>query len=135
MNSGGCRPICEALIMANTRFLSVAALALLAAVATPSFGKNDVQSIEGKWVMDNKNGKSAAEAPGHLAEEIKVDGNTLVIKSKYDQPQNGVYPLAWLGIMTEKLELGMGGEETVNQIGPFRHVSKTTVDGSTVTTT
>lgn len=121
--------------MANTRFLSLAAVAFFAAVATPAFAKNDLQSIEGKWVMDNKNGKSAADAPGHLAEEIKVDGNTLVIKSKYDQPQNGIYPLAWLGIMTEKLELGTDGQETVNQIGPYRHVSKTSIEGTTITTT
>ena len=45
-----------------------------------------------------------------------MDGNTLVVKSRYDQPKDGVYPLAWLGIMTEKLELGTDGNEIVNQM-------------------
>lgn len=120
--------------MATRRFLSLAAVAVLAAGLTPAFPKSNEQAFEGKWIMDKKS-PSATTAPGHLIEEIKLDGNTLVIKSKYDQPKDGVYPLAWLGVMTEKLELGTDGNEVVNQIGPFRHVSKTTIDGNTITTT
>jgi hypothetical protein len=120
--------------MATHRFLSVAAVAIFAAGLAPSFAKNNEQSFEGKWVMDKKS-PSATTAPGHLVQELKMDGNTLVVKSNYDQPKDGVYPLAWLGIMAEKIELGTDGNEVVNHFGPYTHVSKTTIEGNTVTTT
>jgi hypothetical protein len=82
--------------------------------------------FEGKWVLDKKS-DSAKTAPGALQQEIKIDGNTVLIKSRYDQPKNGIYPLMWVGIMAEELKLNGDGSETRNHLGPFEHVSKTTI--------
>ena len=48
--------------------------------------------------------------------------------------KDAVYPLLWVGIMTYELPLSTDGSEKQNQIGPFMHVSKTTLNGSTMTT-
>ena len=56
--------------------------------------------------------------------EMKQDGPRLVIKSKYQEPKNAIYPLLWVGIMTYELELTTDGTEKVNQIGPFAHNSR-----------
>ena len=58
----------------------------------------------------------------------------MIIKSKYKEPKNATYPLLWVGIMTYELELTTDGTEKVNQIGPFAHNSKTTIDGNKMTT-
>jgi hypothetical protein len=91
-------------------------------------------SFAGKWVLDAKKSPNVANAPAHLIQEIKPDGEKLVVKSRYDQPQNGMYPIFWVGIMTDELELGTDGNETVNNIGPFDHRSKTVADGNTLKT-
>src|SRR5689334_12722478 len=74
-------------------------------------------SFAGKWVLDAKKSPNVANAPAHLVQEIKPDGDKLVVKSRYDQPQDGMYPIFWVGIMTDELELGTDGKETVNSIG------------------
>ena len=87
----------------------------------------------GKWELDKKK-TQAVGAPDDLKLEIKEDGPKLKIQSKYREPKSNVYPLLWVGIMTYDLELGTDGSETTNHIGPFTHVSKTTVEGNKMVT-
>ena len=97
--------------------------------------KDQQNGFEGKWVLDN--GRSAAMAAGgpeDLQTEIKQKGSNIVISSRYKEPQNGVYPIAWVGIMSYELKLAADGSETVNWLGPFQHKSKTTVNGNTMRT-
>lgn len=58
----------------------------------------------------------------------------MVIKSKYQEPKNAIYPLLWVGIMTYELELTTDGSEKVTQIGPFAHNSKTRINGNKMVT-
>ena len=90
-------------------------------------------AFEGKWEIDKKK-TQAVGAPENLQIELKEDGNKLRVKSKYREPKSGVYPLLWVGIMTYDLELATDGSPTTNHIGPFTHVSKTTVNGNQMTT-
>src|SRR5688572_32259140 len=87
----------------------------------------------GKWEMD-KSRTQASGAPEDLKIEIKEKGNKLKIQSKYVEPKTGVYPLLWVGIMTYDLELATDGSEMTNRIGPFTHVSKTTIEGNKMVT-
>lgn len=88
----------------------------------------------GKWEIDKKKTK-ATGAPEQLQMEIRKSGdNGLLIKSKYQEPRNAIYPLLWIGIMTYELPLSADGSEKQNQIGPFMHVSKTVLEGTTMTT-
>jgi hypothetical protein len=89
--------------------------------------------LEGKWVPE-KNQNLPSAAPEIREMEIKQDGNEWVIKSKYVEPKTGMYPLLWLGIMAYELKLNGDGSETINLLGPFKHQSKTTVDGNRMTT-
>lgn len=90
-------------------------------------------AFEGKWELDKKKTQSAA-APENLQVEIKEKGDGVQIKSKYREPKSSMYPLLWVGIMTYELDLSADGSEKTNHIGPFTHVSKTTVNGNTMTT-
>lgn len=87
----------------------------------------------GKWEVD-KQKTQATGAPEDLKIEIKEDGPKLRIQSRYREPKSSMYPLLWVGIMTYDLELATDGTETTNHIGPFTHVSKTTVDGNKMVT-
>jgi hypothetical protein len=91
-------------------------------------------SFNGKWAMDKGQSPGAAAAPEDFQQEIKQDGSSIVIKSKYREPKTGIYPLLWVGVMTYELQLSADGSEKINQIGPFKHVSKTRVDGNRMTT-
>lgn len=99
-----------------------------------STSSTSISSFAGKWVLDKKKSPESANVPDHLIQEIKPDGNHLIVKSRYDQPANGMYPIFWIGIMVDELELGTDGSETLNSIGPFDHRSKTTADGNTLRT-
>jgi hypothetical protein len=90
-------------------------------------------SFTGKWEIDKKK-TQATGAPEDLRLEIKEDGKKLKIQSKYREPKSNIYPLLWVGIMTYDLELGTDGSQTTNHIGPFTHVSKTTVEGNKMVT-
>jgi hypothetical protein len=89
--------------------------------------------FEGKWELDKKAPK-AAGAPEDLQCEIKQDGSKVVIKSKYQEPKNAIYPLLWVGIMTYELELPVDGSEKLTQIGPFAHNAKTRIEGNKMIT-
>jgi hypothetical protein len=105
------------------------AFVLVAAVAAA-----DVSPFVGKWELDKKK-TNAVGAPKDLKMEIEKDGgNGIVIKSQYLEPENAVYPLMWVGIMTTQLPLSIDGSEKKNQIGPFAHVSRTQVEGNRMTT-
>lgn len=106
------------------------------AVAKTPKSDTPAQNFLGKWQLDKKKTSESAAAPGSLIQEIKpTSDGKLLVKSQYDQPKNGMYPLIWLGIMVEQFTLSADGSETVNDIGPFRHVGKTTVEGNKMTTT
>jgi hypothetical protein len=91
-------------------------------------------AMEGKWVMDKKKSVSGKFAPVDLVQEIKMNGTEIVVESKYVEPKSGVYPLFWVGLMTPRLQLASDGSEVLNQVGPFAHKSKTTVDGNKMVT-
>jgi hypothetical protein len=106
---------------------------LVICLLAPVARAGTASAFEGKWEIDKKK-TQATGAPDNLQLEIKEDGNKLKIKSKYREPKGGVYPLLWVGIMTYDLELSTDGSEVTNHIGPFTHVSKTTVAGNKMTT-
>jgi hypothetical protein len=108
--------------------------ASLFAFAGYTFAKEGSSGFEGKWVLNSKRSPNLQNAPGHLTEQFKNEGGKLVVRSRYDQPMDGIYPIFWVGIMTEEFILNTDGSETVNPIGPFRHVSKTTIDGNKMVT-
>jgi hypothetical protein len=72
--------------------------------------------FDGKWELDKK-AQQPTGGPEDLQIELKQDG-----------------PKLWVGIMTYELELTTDGTEKVNQIGPFAHNSRTTIDGNKMTT-
>ena len=89
--------------------------------------------FEGKWDIDKK--KTQAKGfPEDLRCEIRNDPAGLMIRSQYREPKNAIYPLLWVGIMTYELPLSIDGTEKTNQIGPWTHVSKTSIDGRKMTT-
>src|SRR5713101_6583 len=71
--------------------------------------------FDGKWVLE-KSSPSFKVAPGELVQQIKQEGNKMVIRSTYQQPKDGVYPIFWLGIMTEQLELASDGSEQLTNV-------------------
>ncbi|HUS07076.1 MAG TPA: hypothetical protein VMZ52_12295 [Bryobacteraceae bacterium] len=105
-----------------------------AAPKSPPKFDTPAQAFLSKWHLDKKKTQNVAGAPGNLMQELKMKDGKLLVKSQYDQPQDGIYPLIWLGIMVEEFTLNPDGSENVNDIGPFRHVGKTTVNGNTMTT-
>jgi hypothetical protein len=109
-------------------------IATIVACAGLLMAQNSLAPFEGKWKLDKKK-TQATGAPEDLEYEIKADGsNGFVIKSKYREPKSAVYPLMWVGIMTYELPLSLDGSEKTNQIGPFTHVSKSTIDGNRMVT-
>jgi hypothetical protein len=98
------------------------------------FANAAISGFEGKWKLD-KDRTNAIGFPENLECEIKAEGaNGLVIKSKFREPKNAVYPLMWVGIMTHELPLSTDGSEKTNHIGPFTHLSKTKVEGNRMVT-
>jgi len=117
--------------MWSRRILFVAALMTVALLSAAVSGPNP---FLGKWELD-KHKTHATGFPDDFKVEIKKDGDSgVVIKSQYKEPKSAVYPLLWVGIMTYDLPLSTDGSEKQNQIGPFMHVSRTTLDGNKMTT-
>ena len=112
---------------------SAALLLLLAFLASAA---SKPEGFEGKWVLDKKKSSDAPpQAPQDLVQQIKMDGNNMIIKSKFAQPKNGIYPMLWVGIMTEELRLTTDGTEASKSIGPFELRAKTNQDGNALVTT
>jgi hypothetical protein len=95
--------------------------------------KDAPDSFSGKWVLD-KHGARPAEAPNSLETKIKQDESGLSFESSFKEPDNGVVPLLYLGVMTNKLHLNTDGQDQQSQIGPFMAVFRTMLDGNKMTT-
>ena len=107
--------------------------ATFAADVPPSSGLG-VKQFDGKWVLDKKASPSYNAAPAALIQQIKTDGDKLTIRSTYQQPKDGMYPIFWIGVMTEELQLQPDGSQLVSSIGPYQYTSKTVQDGNKLTT-
>lgn len=95
--------------------------------------KDIPDSFSGKWALD-KHAPRPGDAPNDLQTKIKQDGSGMTIESNFSEPQNGVVPLLYLGVMTNKLHLNTDGQEQQTQIGPFMAVFKSMMDGNKLTT-
>lgn len=92
------------------------------------------KNFNGKWVLD-KHTTAPNNAPQKLETQIKQDGAGVVtIESKFLEPSNGIVPLLYLGIMSDKVKLSTDGQEQQNTIGPFQMASKSTMDGDQLKT-
>jgi len=95
--------------------------------------KDNPESFSGKWVLD-KESPRPGDAPNNLETKIKQDDSGLTIESSFKEPDNGVVPLLYLGVMTNKLHLNTDGQDQQSQIGPFMAVFRSMLDGNKVTT-
>ena len=91
------------------------------------------EGFSGRWVLD-RSGEHAGDAPNSLEQRIKQDKSGVTIESTFKEPENGVVPLLYLGVMTTRLHLSTTGETQQNQIGPFQMGSKTTINGNQMET-
>lgn len=91
------------------------------------------EGFSGKWVLD-KSAQHVANAPVNLQTKIKQDGQGIIFESTFREPENGVVPLLYLGVMTNKLRLSLDGQPQQNQIGPFQMASKTSLNGNQMDT-
>ena len=90
------------------------------------------EGFSGRWVLDKN--QPSADAPGNLETKIKQDGSGMTIESTFKEPDNGVVPLLYLGVMTTRMHLNCDGRQEQNQIGPFQMTSKTIVNGNQMDT-
>lgn len=84
--------------------------------------------FNGKWLLD-KGSPKPDDAPNNLQTQIKQSGSNVTFENTFKEPDNGVVPLLYLGVMTTHMRLGADGQEQQNTIGPFQMASKTTMDG------
>jgi hypothetical protein len=113
------------------RLLSTVTLALLAFSGLLLQAKDE--GFNGKWVLD-KGAEHSSQSPVNLETRIKEDGSGITIESTFREPENGIVPLLYLGVMTTKMRLSFDGSEQQNQIGPFQMASKTTRNGNQMDT-
>lgn len=95
------------------------------------------EGFAGKWVLDKSQAASdasAKDAPANMETKIKQDGSGMTIESTFKEPDNGVVPLVYLGVMTTRMHLSFDGREEQNQIGPFQMALKTTQNGNQMET-
>ncbi len=104
---------------------------LLIALALLAKGKDE--GFSGRWILDKASPRPGA-APNNLETKIKKDGSWVTIESSFQEPENGVVPLLYLGIMTTRMRLGANGDQVQNTIGPFQMASKTKVNGNQMET-
>jgi hypothetical protein len=95
--------------------------------------KENADSFSGKWVLD-KHSPRPGDAPNNMETKIKQDNSGLTIESTFKEPDNGVLPLLYLGVMTDKLHLTTDGQEQQSQIGPFMATFKSSIDGNKLMT-
>jgi hypothetical protein len=91
------------------------------------------QGFSGKWSLV-KDGTHSTDPLPDLHQEVKIKGSDVTIMNRFPEPANGIAPLVFLGIMTTAIHLKTDGSEVTDQIGPFAYVSKTTLDGNTMST-
>jgi hypothetical protein len=95
--------------------------------------KDNPDGFNGKWVLD-KRSPLPGDAPNNLETRMKQDNSGITIESSFKEPENGVVPLLYLGVMTNKLHLNTDGQDQQSQIGPFMAVFRTSMDGTKMTT-
>ncbi len=103
------------------------------AVFTFATAKETADGFAGKWILDKKSPRPG-DAPNSLETKIKQEGSGLTIESTFKEPDNGVVPLLYLGVMTNRLHLATDGQEQQQQIGPFMATFKSMMDGNKLTT-
>ena len=91
------------------------------------------EGFSGRWILD-KASQRPGDGPNNLEQRIKQDTSGVTIESTFKEPENGVVPLLYLGVMTTRLHLSTNGEVQQNQIGPFQMGSKTTINGNQMDT-
>ena len=89
--------------------------------------------FNGKWVLDKKNDQPDG-SPKKLETAIKQDDSGLTFESRFQEPDTGIVPLLYLGIMATKVHLSSDGQVQQNTIGPFQMASKSTMDGNQLQT-
>lgn len=100
---------------------------------TGASAKDNGDAFTGRWVLD-KHSPRPGDAPNDLETKMKQDNSGVTIESTFKEPDNGVVPLLYLGVMTNKLHLSTGGQDQQSQIGPFMAVFRTNMDGNKMTT-
>lgn len=115
--------------MKTLRLLSLALLMASTSLVSAS-GKDD--GFSGKWVLDKD--QPSSDAPANLETKIKQDGSGITMESTFKEPDSGVVPLVYLGIMTTRMHLSSDGGTQQNQIGPFQVASKTSINGNQMDT-
>lgn len=113
------------------RFGSVLCALLLMAFAVPGTSKDE--GFSGTWVLD-KGSPLPPDAPNNLRSKIKQNDSGVTIESTFKEPENGIVPLLYLGVMTTRVHLGLNGDPQQNTIGPFQMASKTTLSGNQMQT-
>lgn len=91
------------------------------------------EGFGGRWVLD-KASPMPGDCPKQLEQRIKQDNSGITIESTFKEPENGVVPLLYLGVMTTRMHLNTNGDEQQQQIGPFQMGSKTTLNGNQMET-
>jgi hypothetical protein len=89
-----------------------------------------LQQFEGRWVVDKKNSPSGQFAPEDLVQEVKVHGGTIVVRSKFQPPKDGIYPIFWAGLTLSELNLAVDGTASDSMVGPFKYEFKTLRQGN-----
>lgn len=112
------------------RIVNLVFLAFLTASVIPISAKD--QGFSGKWVLDKN--QDPPDGPKNLETHIKQDGNGMTLESTFREPDDGIVPLLYLGVMTTKMHLSFTGDTAQNQIGPFQIASKTSLNGNQMDT-
>ena len=113
------------------RLASTVSSVILIVLTLPAYSKDE--GFSGKWVLD-RGAQLPAGGPGNLQTRIKQDNSGLTIESTFREPDNGIVPLVYLGVMTTKLRLSLDGSQQQNAIGPFQMASKTSMNGKQLET-
>lgn len=114
------------------RFLGILLSGLLIIASSTISGAKD-EGFFGKWVL-YKNADRSPNAPVGLESRIKQDNSGVTIESTFKEPESGLVPLLYLGVMTTKMRLSLDGQPQQNQIGPFQMASKTTINANQMDT-
>lgn len=91
------------------------------------------QGFSGKWTLD-KHSPRPGDAPNNLETKIKQDSSGVSIESTFKEPDNGVVPLVYVGVMTTKIHLNTDGQEQETLVGPFTMRTKTMLNGNQMLT-
>lgn len=91
------------------------------------------EGFSGKWTLD-KHSPRPGDAPNNLDTRIKQDNSGVTIESTFQEPDNGVVPLLYVGLMTTKIHLSTDGQEQETLVGPFTVRTKTMMNGNQMLT-